>query len=174
MTLDSVRLPLKQELLQDWAANAPDQRGRLVMGAFRLAQVASRNRQGPIGLISRAYGVVYRVGIEWVLGIEIPWKTTIGPGARLRHGVGLVINDDTVIGARVMLRHGVTIGNVGRGGACPVIGDDVEIGSGAVIIGGITIGDGAKIGANAVVTKDVPAGWVAVGNPATIREPSTS
>lgn len=162
-------MTLKDELLQDWAANAPDKRGRLVMVAFRLAHVASRNRHGLIGIPARVYGLWYRVAVEWVMGIEIPWKTTIGPGARLRHGVGLVLNDDCVIGARVMLRHGVTIGNVGRGGPCPVLGDDVEVGSGAVIIGGIAIGDGARIGANAVVTKDVPAGWVAVGNPATIR-----
>jgi putative colanic acid biosynthesis acetyltransferase WcaB len=162
---------LADEVLQDWAANRPDRRGRLVMVAFRLAHFASRHRSGPAALPARAYGLLYRVVVEWVLGIEIPWKTTIGPGARLRHGVGLVINDDTVIGARVMLRHGVTIGNVERAGACPVLGDDVEIGAGAVILGGITIGDGAKVGANAVVTKDVPAGGVAVGNPATIRPP---
>lgn len=158
-------------ILQDWSANAPDKRGRIVMVAFRLAHRASRRRSGMLAIPAMAYGVVYRLLVEWMLGIEIPWKTAIGPGARLRHGVGLVVNDHTVIGSRVMLRHGVTIGNVGRGGACPVIGDDVEIGSGAAILGGITIGDGARIGANAVVTKDVPPGWVAVGNPATIREP---
>lgn len=136
------------------------------MVAFRVAHVASRHRHGPLAPIALAAGLFYRVTVEWVLGIEIPWKTAIGPGARLRHGVGLVINDDTVIGARVMLRHGVTLGNVQRAGECPVIGDDVEIGSGAVILGGITIGDRARIGANSVVTKDVPADGVAVGNPA--------
>lgn len=161
---------LTDEVLQDWAANGPDKRGRLVMVGFRLAHLASR-RTGLPAIPARVYGLLYRLLVEWVLGIEIPWKTSIGPGARLRHGVGLVINDDAVIGARVMLRHGVTIGNVRRAGACPTIGDDVEIGSGAVILGGITIGDGARIGANAVVTKDVPPGWVAVGNPASIREP---
>jgi serine O-acetyltransferase/putative colanic acid biosynthesis acetyltransferase WcaB len=157
---------LTSEIFQDWSANKPDKRGRLVMVWFRVAHIASRHRRTPLAPLALLVGISYRLTVEWVLGIEIPWKTAIGPGARLRHGVGLVINDDTVIGARVMLRHGVTIGNVGRGGACPVLGDDVEIGSGAVVLGGITIGDGARIGANAVVTKDVPAGGVAVGNPA--------
>ena len=159
---------ISDALLQDWAANRPDARGRLVMAAFRLAQLASSHRRGALALPALMYGIVYRLGIEWVLGIEIPWKTTIGPGARLRHGVGVVINDDTVIGARVLLRHGVTIGNTRRGGPCPVLGDDVEIGCGAVIVGGITIGDGARIGANAVVSFDVPAGAIVAANPASL------
>ncbi|MEJ7633691.1 serine acetyltransferase [Aeromicrobium sp.] len=162
---------LTDEILQDWAANRPDLRGRIVMVAFRAAHVASRHRKGVLSLPAALAGVIYRLTVEWVLGIEIPWKTSIGPGARLRHGVGLVINDSTVIGSGVMLRHGVTLGNVGRGGDCPVIGDDVEIGSGAVILGGVMIGDRARIGANAVVTKNVPAGGVAVGNPARLLEP---
>ena len=153
-------------VLQDWTANRPDTRGRLVMVAFRLAQLASARRRGLLAIPALGYGIAYRLLVEWVLGIELPWNTTVGPGARLRHGVGVVINDDTVIGARVMLRHGVTIGNTHRGGPCPVLGDDVEIGCGAVIVGGITIGDGARIGANAVVSFDVPAGATAAGNPA--------
>lgn len=44
------------------------------------------------------------------------------------------------------------------------------IGAGCVLLGDIEIGDGAVIGANAVVTKSVPAGCVAVGVPARIRE----
>ena len=36
----------------------------------------------------------------------------------------------------------------------------------------VTIGDDAKTGAGAVVTKDVPAGKLAVGVPARIREPT--
>lgn len=159
-------MKLRDEILQDWAANRPDLRGRVVMVAFRLAHLASGHRRNPLAI---AYGVLYRLVVEWVMGIEIPWKTVIGPGARLRHGVGLVLNDDVVIGSGVMLRHGVTIGNTRRGGPCPVLGDDVELGAGAVVLGGITIGHGARIGANAVVTTDVPAGATVVAPRSEIR-----
>ena len=52
----------------------------------------------------------------------------------------------------------------------PRIGDDVMLGAGCVLLGDIEIGDGAMIGANAVVTKSVPAGCVAVGVPAKVKE----
>jgi acetyltransferase-like isoleucine patch superfamily enzyme len=57
-------------------------------------------------------------------------------------------------------------------GARPIrIGRGVFIGARAIILKGVTIGDRAIIGAGAVVTKDVPAGYLAVGNPATASEP---
>src|SRR5690606_8711784 len=96
----------------------------------------------------------------WIMGIELPASTSIGPGLRLRHGVGVVVNPATVIGADVMIRQHVTLGNRRTRDDCPVIEDGVEIGAGAVIIGAIAIGRGAKIGPNAVVVKDVPAGSV--------------
>lgn len=52
----------------------------------------------------------------------------------------------------------------------PRIDNGVMLGAGCVLLGGIEVGDGAVIGANAVVTRSVPAGCVAVGVPARIRE----
>ena len=40
-----------------------------------------------------------------------------------------------------------------------------------MLVAPLEIGDGAKTGAGAVVTRDVPAGKLAVGVPARIREP---
>jgi bifunctional UDP-N-acetylglucosamine pyrophosphorylase/glucosamine-1-phosphate N-acetyltransferase len=51
------------------------------------------------------------------------------------------------------------------------IGDDAFIGVDTMIVAPRDIGKGAKTGAGAVVTKDVPAGKLAVGVPARIREP---
>lgn len=134
--------------------------------SFRVASKFSR-RTGLLWLIPRvAVGSVYRIIVEWILGIEIPWRLKLGPRARLYHGVGLVINDGATIGADVVLRHGVTIGHAVPAGRSPVIGDGVEFGAGAIVLGEISVGDGAIIGAGAVVTHDVPNAAVMVGNPA--------
>ncbi|HQZ42560.1 MAG TPA: DapH/DapD/GlmU-related protein, partial [Flavobacteriales bacterium] len=114
----------------------------------------------------------YRFFVEWILCIELPWKTRIGPGFRIDHGQALVVNDKTVFGANCIVRNSTTIGNKkladGTYSASPKFGDRVDIGANAVIIGPITIGDDVAIGAASVVLKDVPAGHIAVGNPARI------
>ena len=110
--------------------------------------------------------------MEWFLGIELPWKTRIGPGFRVDHGQALVVNDGTVFGANCTVRNSTTIGNKrlrdGSYSRAPRFGDRVDIGANAVVIGPITIGDDALIGAGAVVVKDVPPNCVAVGNPARV------
>ena len=159
------------QIFQDWQANSGNWKARLVLVAFRLA-VRCRALPTPLVILLIPYLILYRVGVEWILGIELPWKLKVGPALRLFHGMGLVVNDRAVIGANVILRHCTTIGvretlPLGEGGA-PVLEDDVDVGSNVVIVGPIRIGRGARIGAGAVVTKDVPAGATAVGNPARI------
>ncbi|WP_137125297.1 sugar O-acetyltransferase [Roseomonas sp. HF4] len=53
------------------------------------------------------------------------------------------------------------------------IGRNVWIGAAAIILPGITVGDDAVIGAGSIVTHDVPAGRIAVGYPARLRERRT-
>ena len=50
------------------------------------------------------------------------------------------------------------------------IGEGVFLGVDTMLVSPITLGDGSKTGAGAVVTKHVPAGKLAVGVPARIRE----
>src|SRR6478735_6566871 len=158
--------PALELLRADVAANKHDPKGLLLVTAYRVASEARRFGEGGLGKKVAVVPVLlaYRVLVEWVLGVELPAQVTAGPGLRIRHGQGLVVNTGTVLGADVMLRHNVTIGNIRRGPgdttACPVIGDGVEFGAGAVVVGAITVGDGALIGANAVVSHDVPAGAV--------------
>lgn len=156
-------------IFQDWRANAGNKKAQLVLLAFRVAQSIRRSHR-PICLLGIPYLVFYRVTIEWMLCIELPWNTQVGPGLRLFHGMGLVVNDLTVIGRNVVLRHTTTIGvkeTLPFGTrAAPIIGDDVDIGAHVVILGPITVGSGARIGAGSVVIKDVPAGATVVGNPA--------
>jgi len=155
----------------DWEANRGNPKGRLVLLLFRIAHWL-RARPAPGWWLGAPFLVFYRLGVEWVLGIELRFKTRVGPRLRLFHGQALVVHEGTVIGADCTLRQCTTIGNKtladGTPGACPVLGDGVDVGANAVIIGAIKIGDRAVIGAGAVVVKDVPPGAVAAGNPARV------
>ena len=156
---------------QDWKANWGNPKGRLVMVLFRIAHWA-RCGPGWARPLAVVYGPVYRLAVEWLLGVELPWKTRVGRGLRIDHGMGLVVNDGTRIGDGCFLRHSTTIGNKqlegGAYSACPVLGNRVDVGANSVIIGPVRVGDDAVIGAGAVIVKDVPPYAVVVGNPARI------
>lgn len=83
------------------------------------------------------------------------------------------------IGNYVCINDGVTIFTASHDPRAPdwkMISSGVEIGdyawiaSSAIILAGVKIGRGAIVGAGAVVSRDVPAGAVATGNPARVRE----
>ena len=165
---------LRTIILEDLKANRGQPKGQFVVAFYRLAHAARQPLDRRPRLAAIPIGIAYRLVVEWVLGIEIPWKTRIGRRLRVLHGVGIVLNDATVLGDDVVLRQNVTLGNKRGGLPCPVIEDGVKLGANAVVIGGVTIGREARIGAGAVVTKDVPAGRSAVGNPARVLEPTLS
>jgi putative colanic acid biosynthesis acetyltransferase WcaB len=156
-------------LLCDWAANRGNPKGQFIMLLFRVAH-AVRSWPAPWWLLGAPYLAFYCALVEWVFGVELRYKTRIGPRLRLFHGQALVVHESTVIGADCTLRQSTTIGNKTlaheTAGACPVLADHVEVGANSVIIGPITIGSDAVIGAGSVVVHDVPAGAVVAGNPA--------
>jgi putative colanic acid biosynthesis acetyltransferase WcaB len=161
-------------LFQDWKQNKRNIKGQIVLFLFRFAQLA--NGSYVVAIILCIYLGFYHVFVEWILGIEIPRKLSVGKGLILYHGQALVINQDTIIGDNCTLRNSVTIGHKklsdGLFSKCPQIGDNVDIGANACIIGDIKIGDNVIIGAGAVVIKDVPSNSIAVGNPARILDRS--
>lgn len=160
----------KELLAADRQANHRYPKSRLVLRWLRAAQYW-RARPGLFGRVGHlVVGGSYKLVTEWMMGLELPASTEIGPGLRLRHGVGIVINPATRIGADVMIRQHVTLGNRRTKDDCPVVEDGVEIGAGAVIIGDVTIGRGARIGPNAVVVKDVPPGSVVYSPLSEMRE----
>lgn len=161
----------RDELMQDWAVNRESTKSQVIMVTFRFAhrvQLTERLPKVVRGLLVTGYKVL----TTWLLGVELPPETEVGPELRIIHPQAIVFNAGTKVGARCIVRASTTIGNVmdsdGTASASPVIGDDVEMGAGVVVIGPITIGNGARIGAGSVVIRDVPGGAVAVGNPARI------
>jgi len=160
-----------KDILQDWEANRGNPKGQLVLALFRLAQWV-RALPEPWWLLGIPYLAFYRINVEWILGIELRFKTRVGPRLRLFHGQALVVHESAVIGADCTLRQSTSIGSKkladGSDGASPVLGNGVDVGANAVILGAITVGDGAVIGAGAVVLKDVPARAVVAGNPARV------
>ena len=168
----------KDDVFQDWAANRGAGKSRLIMVLFR--QVARWHR-GPRRPWHKPLTAGYTVLVNWVLGVELPPATQVGPGLCLMHPQSIVINPDTRIGRDCTIRASTVLGNIvkadGTITGSPTLHDKVEVGVGVIIIGPVEIGAGARIGAGAVVIDDVPAGAVAVGNPARLvgeRQESSS
>lgn len=158
-------------VFQDWDANKANIKGRIILVCFRLAKLVRSNIV--LVILFFWYLAIYKVMVEWILGVELPWGAKIGKGLSLYHGQALVVHPDVTIGENCVLRQSTTIGNKqdkdgGYHVNCPVIGNNVDIGSNVCIIGNITIGDNVKIGAGSVVIKSVPANSVVVGNPGRI------
>ena len=154
-------------ILQDWSANRGSPKGRFVMAFFRMCQLV-RRLPGGLWLVGSPLLAAYVFFVHWVMGIDLDYKTAIGPGLALRHGTGLVVHSGAVIGAGCLLRNGVTIGERRPDGRCPVVGDSVEFGANAVVIGPVRVGNSSVIGAGAVVLHDVEPLTVVAGNPAAV------
>ncbi|MGL3001252.1 serine O-acetyltransferase [Flavobacterium sp. RSSB_23] len=157
-------------LVQDWRANKYSVKGRFIMFLFRLFSALNRQRYVRIFLFPLIF--LYRVVVEWLIGIEINLNAKIGCNFQIFHGQSTVINATTIIGKNCLIRNSVTIGSKklsdGTNTKAATIGNNVEIGSNSVIIGDIIIGDNVVIGAGSVVIKDVPSNCVIGGNPAKI------
>ena len=95
-------------------------------------------------------------------------NTHLGAGSKQHHVSYL---GDTEVGERVNIGAGAITANYDGTRKHPTtIGDGAFIGVDTMLVAPVTIGEGARTGAGAVVTRNVPAGKLAVGVPARIRE----
>jgi putative colanic acid biosynthesis acetyltransferase WcaB len=152
-------------IAQDWRANGGNPKFKVFLLFYRLCQRITQ-RPGVSRWVRLPVDLIYRLVSEFFFGLELPLKVPVGPGLKIYHGFGLVVNDGAILGSGVSLRNGVVIGHRYPGGPSPRLEDGVDVGVAALILGGITIGADAKIGAGAVVLKDVAATDIVVGNPA--------
>jgi putative colanic acid biosynthesis acetyltransferase WcaB len=155
-----------QYIVQDWENNRNNTKGKVVTMLFRIASFVSASRVRRICFAP--YLIFYRFFVEWIMGIELPWRVKIDRGLQLHHGHALVINKNVKLGKNCVVRQSTTIGNAKAGGDCPIIGDNVDIGSNVCILGPIRIGNNVIIGAGSVVVKSIPSNSIAVGNPARV------
>ncbi len=140
---------------------------------LRLCQAANSSRAG-WKLFLPALKILHQLA-KRCAGIDLPWRTSIGPGLLIAHGYGLVINESVVIGSNVTLFHGVTLGrrdhlaeDGSRSTGYPILEDDVWCGPHAIIVGDVRIGRGSRIAGGAFVTESVPPGSIVIGNPSKI------
>lgn len=113
--------------------------------------------------------MIYRK-LQIKYGVDLPASTKIGPGFKIEHLSGIVVNPDVVIGKNCNIYNGVTIGKEKRGvrEGCPTIADKVWIGANAVVVGSIQIGSDVLIAPGAYVNFNVPSHSIVLGNPAKI------
>jgi bifunctional UDP-N-acetylglucosamine pyrophosphorylase/glucosamine-1-phosphate N-acetyltransferase len=113
-------------------------------------------------------GSVVGVGAEVGNFAELK-NTRLGPRSKQHHVSYL---GDADIGAGANIGAGAITANYdGRRKHRTTIGEGAFIGVDTMLVAPVVVGDRARTGAGAVVTRDVPAGKLAVGVPARIREP---
>lgn len=143
-------------LRRDWPRNKVAVKSLFIVTFFRASAWAAQHPSRVVRYAGLPVRVLYKLLVEFLLGVELPDKVRAGPGLAVFHGVGLVVNADAVLGSDVTLRQNTTIGAKEPGGRAPVIGDNVSVGVNVVIIGDIVVGSNSIIGAGAVLVESCP------------------
>ena len=73
---------------EDWDANPSDYKARLILLMYRCANILSRRSRLVVILFS-PYIVLYKIIVEWLMCVELHWRSSIGGGLSLFHGLGV-------------------------------------------------------------------------------------
>ncbi|MCU0505042.1 MAG: bifunctional UDP-N-acetylglucosamine diphosphorylase/glucosamine-1-phosphate N-acetyltransferase GlmU [Chloroflexi bacterium] len=138
----------------------------IVASVLEEAEVEDDVRVGPFAHLRRGSSI----GRGARLGNYAEVKNSrIGPGVQQHHFSYI---GDAEVGERTNIGAGTITANYdGKRKHRTTIGARAFIGSDTMLVAPVTVGDDASTGAGSVVTHDVPAGMVAVGVPARLREP---
>src|SRR5690606_7441928 len=92
----------------------------------------SNERSVPLALCKR---ILRRQQTRY--GIEIPYRTTVGPGICVGHFGGIFVHPSSVLGPNLTICQGVTVGETRRGKrkGTPTIGRNVYLAPGAKVLG---------------------------------------
>jgi bifunctional UDP-N-acetylglucosamine pyrophosphorylase/glucosamine-1-phosphate N-acetyltransferase len=139
---------------------------RIMSSVIESSTVEDEVQIGPFAHVRPGSSIGSRVKLGNYAEIK---NTRLGEGVQQHHMSYL---GDADVGARSNVGAGTITANYdGTRKHRTKIGERVFLGVDSMLVAPLEIGDGAKTGAGAVVTRDVPAGKLAVGVPARIREP---
>ncbi|HRW92352.1 MAG TPA: acetyltransferase [Thermotogota bacterium] len=109
--------------------------------------------------------------------VQVGKASVIMPRAVLQPGT--VVGENVIVNTASTIDHDCFVGNhVHIAPGCVLsggvhVGDSSHLGTGVVVIQGVHIRENTLVGAGAVVVHDLPAGVVALGVPARVREKNT-
>lgn len=158
-----------QALRDDWLRNRISLKSLFIVLFFRSSGWFANHSNLIVRIVGLPVRILYKIIVEFLLGVELPDRVTAGSGLAVYHGVGLVVNAKTRLGENVTLRQNTTIGSKEDGGLCPSIGDNVSVGANCVILGDIEIGSNSVIGAGAIITRSCPEGSIVYGHKAEVK-----
>lgn len=105
--------------------------------------------------------------VQHVDGFKLRHWTDIGAFTYIQAKNGLILEDEVQIGSHCTI---YSVPTMDRKEGLVLLKRNCRIGSHRVVMSGVTVGENAIMGAFSFVTMDVPAGALAYGVPAKVKE----